>query len=830
MNISRTVPNNLSNNQLYFSRKLEESFKKVFRFPLTVVVAPMGYGKTTASNELLQRSKVPFLWMNLYDNSPDAFWKRFCRLFSEIAPELAQCLENLGAPTDILSINESIELFRKYPLPSKVVVVVDDFHLITNEPVAKFFEIFAREAVTDIHIILTARFISIASLEELTLKKAIFQITKDDLRLSISDIINYFSLFGTNITEQEAKGFFELTEGWISALYLMRLDSQKKNVTSPVRDIFYLLKETIYDNFSDELKKFCSAVFMFDNPTRAQINYIWNKENSSLLLDEAVRKNAFISYDRQSDSFKVHKLFNELLQELSLENSPENAIYEKRAAEWFRKTEQFFSAMEIYFRCGEYERFIEIFYQVKENCSAPEQIKLLKQFFDVCPRELRVKHFPALIKFAWPMVFCGNTPYLIGLCDEIEEILDEVSKKNSPEISYHRGELELLRSLAVFNNLPKMSFHQYRAKKFMNHSSILFPENSRWAFGSPSVLYLYHNESGKLRENVDCLIENLSTYSSITNGHGSGGEYMIEAEFYFMQGNFDSARLSLKKAVNLASPVKEDAILFCALMLQIKLDLLDSNYESATQKLMQYRLNMALNKKYLYIHTLEICENTFYALLEQESKISSEFLETETSNLRMGFPAFGTFVILQCRYLMLKGQAPELLGRAIFLERISSVFPNVLGQIYAKIFSAAANLLVANKVEACAHLKAAIELAIPDQVLIPFVEYWGSLKDLAKNNSIFDTFNDFISKISKLYPRFKSARDKIVVAQFSSVTNKLSSRELQIARLAAQGKTNPQIGEILYISTNTVKMTLKRIYTKLSVNNRVFLKQILKGK
>ena len=51
----------------------------------------------------------------------------------------------------------------------------------------------------------------------------------------------------------------------------------------------------------------------------------------------------------------------------------------------------------------------------------------------------------------------------------------------------------------------------------------------------------------------------------------------------------------------------------------------------------------------------------------------------------------------------------------------------------------------------------------------------------------------------------------------------LSEREREIVRLIIEGKTNNDIGETLFISVNTVKTHIKRIYTKLGISNRMQL-------
>ena len=50
--------------------------------------------------------------------------------------------------------------------------------------------------------------------------------------------------------------------------------------------------------------------------------------------------------------------------------------------------------------------------------------------------------------------------------------------------------------------------------------------------------------------------------------------------------------------------------------------------------------------------------------------------------------------------------------------------------------------------------------------------------------------------------------------------NLLTPRELEIAELVALGKTNIEIGRELWITTNSVKQALKRIFRKLKVSSR----------
>ena len=57
-------------------------------------------------------------------------------------------------------------------------------------------------------------------------------------------------------------------------------------------------------------------------------------------------------------------------------------------------------------------------------------------------------------------------------------------------------------------------------------------------------------------------------------------------------------------------------------------------------------------------------------------------------------------------------------------------------------------------------------------------------------------------------------------AKYSDLVALLTPRELEIAELVAQGKTNAEISRELWITINSVKQALKRMFRKLEVSSR----------
>jgi DNA-binding NarL/FixJ family response regulator len=68
----------------------------------------------------------------------------------------------------------------------------------------------------------------------------------------------------------------------------------------------------------------------------------------------------------------------------------------------------------------------------------------------------------------------------------------------------------------------------------------------------------------------------------------------------------------------------------------------------------------------------------------------------------------------------------------------------------------------------------------------------------------------------------RRARKRSVSSQ-----SELTAQEAQVAKLAREGLSNPEIGARLYISSRTAQYHLSKVFTKLNITSPAQLEQVL---
>ena len=123
---------------IYISPRLRASLEPVGRCALTVVTAPMGYGKTTAINWYLNergREGAAVLRVSIYSANRAIFWKSLQKAFAQAGLTV---LEGYECPTDASGAALLLDdLCTALAGEREIDLFLDHFHLLRDEQAAR---------------------------------------------------------------------------------------------------------------------------------------------------------------------------------------------------------------------------------------------------------------------------------------------------------------------------------------------------------------------------------------------------------------------------------------------------------------------------------------------------------------------------------------------------------------------------------------------------------------------------------------------------------------------------------------------------------------------
>jgi LuxR family maltose regulon positive regulatory protein len=303
---------------------------------------------------------------------------------------------------------------------------------------------------------------------------------------------------------------------------------------------------------------------------------------------------------------------------------------------------------------------------------------------------------------------------------------------------------------------------------------------------------LYYRQSGALKNEVTDLIESKKIYDLLTNGHGSGSEYLMEAEWYFRMGEYDNTAISLHKAVRKSQTAAKQNILICTMFLEMRLAFVRGDSEALFSIWENMISQVAQTNEYQMIQMVEICEIAFYAYLNQPVHISEILNLTTEQGIQLRFFTLPVFNIVYGRTLLNGAGYLKIIGSADQFFAVVAYYPNLLGTIYTYTYLSAANFQISRKEEAIINLNKALELALTDKMYMPFVENCDYIEVLLEALLLQKDANQGIKDILALYQICKSSKEKMIRAYTEKEKPQLTAREMEVA---ANGETNKEIGQ-----------------------------------
>jgi len=118
-------------------------------------------------------------------------------------------------------------------------------------------------------------------------------------------------------------------------------------------------------------------------------------------------------------------------------------------------------------------------------------------------------------------------------------------------------------------------------------------------------------------------------------------------------------------------------------------------------------------------------------------------------------------------------------------------------------------------------LKRALALAEPEGYIRMFLDEGSSMMELLHEASAREIMPDYTDKLLAAFEAEKQkSEDKPDLSPIQPLIDPLSQRELKILQLIAQGLSNREIGERLFLALDTIKGHNRKIFDKLQVQSR----------
>ena len=215
-------------NTIHINDRLSYKLSTIPDYPVVVIDAPAGYGKTTAIREYAQTSTGRFIWINVSNPSRDIFWSDFCDAFLAVNKDAQKLLKTLDYPQSEKTVAEVRSIIKHVAVTEPTYIVIDNCHLITDEFHNLFISSIPYILPDDLHFIFISQTAPPNTLAELIGKKLVLHISKEDFELTAEDIVIFFDKNHIHISEKDSIALREFSDGWISAIYLQMIDYVQK--------------------------------------------------------------------------------------------------------------------------------------------------------------------------------------------------------------------------------------------------------------------------------------------------------------------------------------------------------------------------------------------------------------------------------------------------------------------------------------------------------------------------------------------------------------------------------------------------------------------------
>jgi ATP/maltotriose-dependent transcriptional regulator MalT len=292
-----------------------------------LVVAPPGFGKSTLLGQWGGTAQLPLAWVSLdaADNDPMLLWNYVVAALRAIEPAAS-----LTPPAGILGERDYVDaivprlLNELASLESDVVLVLDDYHVITSSACHRSVELFLTREPANVHIVVSSRVDPPFPLGTLRARGELLELREADLAFTAQETRRFLNdSLGLGLSPRAATALHEHAEGWPAGLYLaylsLRDEGDRERAVAgfggSTRHVSDYFKEVALDALAAPMRDFLVETSILERMSGPVCDATLGRRGSAELLIELERGNLFLTaLDDHREWYRYHHLFADLLR------------------------------------------------------------------------------------------------------------------------------------------------------------------------------------------------------------------------------------------------------------------------------------------------------------------------------------------------------------------------------------------------------------------------------------------------------------------------------------------------------------------------------------
>ena len=811
----------MKNKKILNRDRIDTVLSAVYDYPLTILEAPMGYGKTTAVKKFIDKKDIHTFWFTFSDfrNSETAFWDSFTNAIIKIDAQAGTILKSLGLPTDAPQMGKVLQTLDDVEFDGTFLMVLDDYHLARDIRLNRLFLRLAQEELDGFSILLVTRDTTDLDFMELLSKGQCCLLPKQLLQFTRGELQDYCRMMLEDITDTDQKLIWQYTDGWISFAYIILLGLDNGIPIGMSTTLENMIERALFARYDEKTQGFLLQLSVMEDFTAEQAAFVTQQKDASQLLKRLDMENAFIYYEEKTGIYKIHTVLQNFLRIKRQLSEEELQNLYGRLGDWMLNQQDLLAAYSYLNRAGRSEDILAHLNNPKNIRNEWLDFECADEMFNSLPRELLFQYpFAYLLNMFYSIVL-GKENEILGWNERLDELEKYYKNMEGLEETYRNrvlGEILIVRKFTRFNDVAAMCATDAEIVNLLNgQNSYITLQGNEFTFASPHYLYLYFRDKGSLRNLADLLSQDVG-YAKFSGGCGAGSDALTLAEYALETGDLKNVASHCRKAIAKAEVMEQIGIVICAKFTLIRLRLVEGKVSEVLHLLTELAHYVEKMNNSVYNTTIDLCKGYVFACLDQPEQIPAWLQTGEIKAADFYDQGIAFNYIVYGKTLLALGKYDELELRIEQFEEYFSVFSNRLGLIHNRIFEAVARCRLCGLEDGAPILEAALDEAQADSLVLPFAEnalhIMGMLKIIVQENP----GNAYFNHILMLCRRYE-----VAVMGLSHPVATLSRREINILSLAAVGLSRKEIAARLYIAEGTVKTHFKNIYQKLGVNSKM---------